>query len=244
VRRGRLTASIAAVVLSVVAGATPSMAAEPNQPPVAVDDPGPACGNGSFGGTFPIPEDPKDPIVLAISCAPLLNDSDPDGDVISPELVTDAAHGTATIWGASDEEFTFATYMPDDDYSTDPGDVPGGVWVSDSFAYRVTDGQGWSNPATYRLWVAPINDPPTFTPGPSVVEATIDAAYSGQWATDIDPGPDEGDQHVGFEVTHVDVTGKAAFRCMGCSLRTPKTRPSGIRTAACSGTTPMLTETT
>jgi hypothetical protein len=192
-----------------VAGALPiaASAAEPNQPPVAVDDPGTACAFPGLGGSYPIPEDPAEPMVLALSCAPLLNDSDPDGDVIVPELVNDASHGVATIWGGSDESFNFATYMPDADYSTDPGDIPGGTWESDAFTYRVSDGQAWSNPASYRIWVAPINDPPTFTPGPAVVEATIGAPYSGQWATDMDPGPNEDDQHVSFEVVDVDVSG-------------------------------------
>jgi hypothetical protein len=188
--------------------AAPVAAADPNQPPVAVDDPSLACGNTGFGGAFPIPEDPKEPMTLALSCAPLVNDSDPDGDVITPELVADASHGAATIWGGSDENFNFATYMPDDDYSTQPGNIPGGAWESDVFRYRVTDGQAWSNPATYRLWVAPINDPPTFTPGPSLVVGTVDGgAHATQWATDIDPGPGEGDQHVSFEVVDIDVTG-------------------------------------
>ena len=80
-------------------------------------------------------------MVIAISCAPLFNDVDPDGDVITPELASDAAHGTATMWGGSDEELNFATYMPDDDYSTRAGNIPGGAWVSDFFTYRVTDGQ-------------------------------------------------------------------------------------------------------
>ena len=202
--RGRLTASIAAVVLATIAVAPPTTAAEPNQPPVAVDDPGEQC--WSPGG-FPIPEDPVEPLVIALSCAPLANDVDPDGDILVPELVSDATHGTATVWGLPDGSWNQATYMPDDDFSTPPdlGPING---VSDSFTYRVTDGQAWSEPAEYRVWVAPINDPPTFTPGPSVVVGTIDSgAYSGQWATDIDPGPGEGDQHVGFEVVDVDVNG-------------------------------------
>jgi hypothetical protein len=208
VRRGRLTASIAAVVLAAVAVVPPTTAAEPNQPPVAVDDPGEACGNDQFGGTYPIPEDPTEPVVIALSCAPLANDVDPDGDILVPELVSDATHGTATVWGLPDGTWDQATYMPDDDYSTRDGNLPGGTWVSDSFTYRVTDGQAWSDPATYRLWVAPINDPPSFTPGPSLVEVDADSGtYSGQWATDIDPGPNEDYQHVSFEVVELDVTG-------------------------------------
>ena len=204
----RIAAAFAAVALAAVAVAPASMAAEPNQPPVAVDDPGAACGSGQFGGTVPIPEDPAEDMVIAISCAPLFNDVDPDGDLMTPELVSDAVHGTATVWGGTDEEFNFATYMPDDDYSTRAGNIPGGAWVSDFFTYRVTDGQAWSEPATYRIWVAPINDAPSFSPGVAVVDVDADSgAYSGQWATDIDPGPNEEFQTVSFEVVDVDVTG-------------------------------------
>jgi hypothetical protein len=200
-------ARLAVALLAVGMLPTAASAAESNQPPVAVDDPGQACGPNNFGGSYPIPEDPIEPMVLAIQCAPMLNDSDPDGDVMTPELVTDASHGAATIAGFSDD-FNWATYMPEDDYFTDPGNVPGGSWQSDAFTYRVTDGQAWSNPATYRLWVAPINDPPTFTPGPSLVVGTADGgAHSSQWATNIDPGPGEDDQDVHFEVMHVDLSG-------------------------------------
>ncbi|HEU5203972.1 MAG TPA: Ig-like domain-containing protein, partial [Candidatus Limnocylindrales bacterium] len=208
VRRGRVTASIAAVLLASVLVVPPTTAAEPNQPPVAVDDPGEACGNDQFGGTYPIPEDPSEPVVIALSCAPLANDIDPDGDILVPELVDDATHGAATVWGLPDGSWDQATYMPDDDYSTRDGNLPGGAWVSDFFTYRVTDGQAWSDPATYRLWVAPINDPPSFTPGPFLVEVDADSGpYSRQWATDIDPGPNEQHQNVTFEVLDVDVTG-------------------------------------
>ena len=89
--------------------------------------------------------------MIALSCAPLANDVDPDGDILVPELVSDATHGTATVWGLPDGTWDQATYMPDDDYSTRDGNLPGGAWVSDSFTYRVTDGQAWSDPATYRL---------------------------------------------------------------------------------------------
>ena len=203
-----ILAPLVAALMAVSMLPLAATAAESNQPPVAVDDPGEACGNDQFGGAFPIPEDPLEPMVLALSCAPLVNDSDPDGDVITPELVTDATHGTATISGASDEEFTFATYMPDDDYSTRDGNLPGGAWVSDFFTYRVTDGEAWSDAATYRIWMAPINDAPTFTAGPSLVEVAPDSGpYSAQWATNIHPGPNEEYQNVSFEVVDVDVTG-------------------------------------
>ena len=103
----------------------------------------------------------------------------------------------------------WALYDPDPDYSTLPGDQPGGQWVSDSFTYRAFDGQAYSEPATMRIWVAPVNDPPTYTPGPGTVEVVEDSGpYQAAWATDVSPGPgvSEAGQAVDFEVTHI-VTG-------------------------------------
>ena len=197
-----------ATLLCLAAVAVPASAADPNHAPVAVDDPNASCGIAAFGGMYPIPEDPKDPAVLAIGCAPLVNDTDADGDILVPELVTDAGHGTATVWGDPAGTWNQATYLPDDDFNTGWGDQPGGSWESDHFTYRVTDGTDWSEPAAYRFWIAPVNDPPTFTAGAALVEAQQDSgAYSGQWATAISPGPYEAYQHVHFEVTKVQVTG-------------------------------------
>src|SRR3954447_1188317 len=197
-----------ASLLSVATVATPSNAADPNTPPIAVDDPNPGCQVAAFGGKYPIPEDPKETAVLALACGPLANDTDADGDHLVPELVADAEHGTAMVWGDPVGTFNFASYLPDDDFNTGWGDQPGGSWDSDRLTYRVTDGTDWSNVATYRVWIAPVNDAPTFTPGPDVVQVGQDSgAYSGQWATDVDPGPYEAYQHVHFEVTHLDVTG-------------------------------------
>ena len=52
-----------------------------------------------------------------------------------------------------------------------------------------------------RIWVAPINDAPTFTDGPpQVVVGEDSGAYSAPWATDVSPGPpSESWQTVHFE---------------------------------------------
>ena len=69
--------------------------------------------------------------MMALACGPLANDIDADGDILIPELVSDAQHGTVTVWGAADGTFDYATYLPADDFNTGWGDQPGGAWDSD-----------------------------------------------------------------------------------------------------------------
>jgi hypothetical protein len=202
----RLFAAMAAVVL--MAGQAPSpVAAADNQPPVAVDDPQPSCLPADlFGGSFPIPEDwigsdPNYPGWFPFygHCLPTANDYDPDGDSLTPELVGQPDHGEAE-WTTFAPELLL--YRRDPDWSTLPGDQPGGSWVSDEIRYRVSDGQAWSNTASFRIWIAPVNDPPTFTPGAATVEAiAYGDPVSTPWATGISAGPaNEAYQHVALEV--------------------------------------------
>ncbi len=164
-----------------------------NDPPVAVDDPGAVCGpssppgNEPFGGAFPLPEDyvgdfpPTDYFILI--CGLLANDSDPNGDPLTWEIYTDPAHGDVIKF---DE--TFFGYRPDPDYSTPPGDEPGGEWISDSFTYRAFDGLSYSEPATMRYWVAPINDAPSFTPGGDIWVVEDSGTYSATVGDRHQPG--------------------------------------------------------
>lgn len=192
------------------ATATATVSVIVNDPPVALDDPGIPCGNlTNFGGAWPIPEDYRGDLanygwfggqvewfILFGSCGLLANDTDPNGDPLTYEIYTQPAHGAAM---KVDESF-FA-YKPDPNWGTLAGDLPGGSWVSDSFTYRAFDGLSWSEPATMRYWVAQINDVPTFTPGPAMVIVQEGVgAYSGQWATEVDPGPYESNQTVHFEL--------------------------------------------
>ena len=169
-------------------------------PPVAVDDPGTQCGGGlpGFGGSFPIPEDWHDPFILTDLCGLLANDIDVDGDGLTWELVDDPTHGEALF--LTDD---MAAYTPDPDYST-----PAGTWLSDSFTYRAFDGTDFSNVATMKFWIAPINDPPTFTPGTIHIDVDEDSgAYEAPWATNVSAGPaNESDQTVTFEIEDLDAT--------------------------------------
>jgi large repetitive protein len=74
----------------------------------------------------------------------LANDSDVDHDVLTAVLVTNPAHGSLTL--KADGSFV---YKPQADYNG-----------SDSFAYRVSDGQLISNVATVTITINPINDAP------------------------------------------------------------------------------------
>ncbi len=156
------------------------------------------------------------------SCAIGANDSDPDGDPLTFELVDPPAHGSAIVTPDG-----FAAYTPDADFSTDPPD-----YASDTFTYVVSDGILTSAPATVPFWVAPINDPPSFTAGSTVTVGEDSGAYAATWATAITPGPaNESAQHVSFTVTS-DATGlfssQPAISSTGTLTFTPTANANGI----------------
>ena len=173
-----------------------------NSPPVAVDDPGAACQSPvTFGGAFPVPEDfinpvppPPDAFIWFGTCALLHNDTDPDGDTLTWDIVTQPANGEVV---KVNEEFFL--YTPDVDYSATDHGLPATDF--DTFTYRADDGFASSSPATMRIWVMPVNDAPTFTEGPEQVVVGEDSgSYSAPWATDVSPGPaSESWQTVHFE---------------------------------------------
>ena len=177
--------------------ATATVTVVVNDPPVAADDPSSACIDpAAAGGSYPIPEDyletgPNgDYFVLNGACLPTANDTDTNGDPLTYVIDSGPAHGQVIT------DATFLAYKPDPDYSTPTGD-----WVSDEITYRAFDGLSYSNPATLKIWVAPINDPPTFSPGGDVTVDEDSGSYSGQWATSISPGPaNESSQTVSFEL--------------------------------------------
>jgi VCBS repeat-containing protein len=75
----------------------------------------------------------------------LTNDSDVDGDGLTPTVVTEPLHGTLTL--NADGSFT---YTPDPDFNG-----------TDGFSYAVNDGTGDSNVAAVTITVNPVNDLPT-----------------------------------------------------------------------------------
>jgi hypothetical protein len=80
---------------------------------------------------------------VALPVAPLLNDTDVDGDSLSVDSFTQPANGTVT-----DNGDDTLTYTPDGDWNG-----------TDSFTYTVTDGQA-TDSATVWVVVAPVNDAP------------------------------------------------------------------------------------
>ncbi|MFY9824829.1 MAG: Ig-like domain-containing protein, partial [Thermoanaerobaculia bacterium] len=95
-----------------------------NRPPVAVDD------------TVTVDED------SSIDVPVLANDSDPDGDILSVESITQPAHGTAIQNGNN------VTYVPNSDYHG-----------ADSLTYVVGDGHLTAT-ATVSITVGSVNDAP------------------------------------------------------------------------------------
>ncbi|MDB4956977.1 MAG: family of calcium-binding protein [Myxococcales bacterium] len=75
-----------------------------------------------------------------------LNASDPDNDPLTFTIVSQPAHGTVAVAG------TTVTFSPAHDYNG-----------SDSFTYRVSDGQLSSGVASVQITVTPVNDPPVAT---------------------------------------------------------------------------------
>ena len=143
-RMRRFVTAATSLCLLFAGAPSPAHAAE-NSPPVAVDDPACLQPPGVFGGSYPIPEDWHDWSVLGIGCGPLVNDSDPDGDPLSVELVGQPAHGEAAV--IENDPTDWLQYRPAKDYSTPGGDQPDGNWLSDSITYRAFDGQAHSNEA-------------------------------------------------------------------------------------------------
>ncbi len=177
-----------------------------NMPPVAVDDPSPACGNTDlWGGSFPIPEDwigfdKGFPgwFPLMGACAPMANDTDPDGDPSDLRARRAARARQGDLRSRTTSPPTTRTRTS----ARSPATRRRGSWVSDTITYRVFDGSAYSNSASYRIWVAPINDPPTFVPGPATVEAfAYGTPVEVPWARDVSPGPaNEAGQTVSFDV--------------------------------------------
>lgn len=115
--------------------------------------------------------------VLVVSAPGILsNDSDPDGDALSAILVNNPQHGTVTL--NANGSFT---YTPDANWNG-----------TDSFAYKVSDGQLESNIATARITVRPIDDDPVAVPDAYTTDedTTLTIAAPGVLGNDYNPdGP-------------------------------------------------------
>jgi VCBS repeat-containing protein len=118
----------------------------------------------------------------------LANDTDPDLDPLTAQLVSGPTHGSLTL--NADGSFT---YIPAADYSG-----------SDSFTYRAFDGQAASNTATVSLSVTAVNDAPTAVADSYFAEAgqTLSVAASGVLANDLNPDGGPFTTQLGTTTTH------------------------------------------
>jgi hypothetical protein len=121
--------------ISQLAGALTITAAPANQPPVAVDD----AGSTPFNAVLNVPA----PGVLA-------NDSDPEGQPLTAQLVSSVSHGALTLSASG-----AVLYVP-----------VAGFSGPDTFTYRAFDGTNQSNVATVTITVG-ANRAPVFTVVPS-----------------------------------------------------------------------------
>jgi VCBS repeat-containing protein len=147
-------------LLSDVTTVTISIAPGPNSAPTAVNN------------SYPMDEDQT--LVRSAAQGVLANDSDPDLDPLTAQLVAGPIHGSLTL--NADGSFT---YVPAADY-----------FGPDSFSYRAFDGLAVSNVATVSLSVASVNDIPTAAADVYFAEAgqTLSvASNSGVLANDSNP---------------------------------------------------------
>ncbi len=136
---------------------------------------------------YTTPEDTK-----KIVAGPGLLENDPHADLLVASLFSAPSHGTVVI--NADGGFT---YTPKPDF-----------FGTDSFVYTAAKKQGVpegiGGNATVTITVTPVNDAPSFSPGPSPVTTTaVSGPYSQLWATNISAGPaNESDQVVNFAVSN------------------------------------------
>jgi large repetitive protein len=122
-----------------------------------------------------------------------LSGSDADGDSLTFSIVTPPAHGSLGTIVSTGPTTADVTYTPALNYNG-----------SDSFVYRANDGNGGTDDANAAITIAPVNDPPSFLAGPTVIVLEDSGLKTvANWATSISPGPaDESAQTVTFTVTN------------------------------------------
>jgi Bacterial Ig domain/Bacterial Ig-like domain (group 1) len=176
----------------------PHQVVVPNSPPNSNDD--------AYSTTEDIPQ-------FSVAAPGVLgNDTDPDGNALQAEKLSDPANGTVTL--NANGGFV---YTPNANFFGD-----------DSFTYRAKDATSASSPSLVRITVQPVNDPPSFQIGTNQsASANAPEQTVADFATAISAGPNE-TQGLQFLVT---VTSGAEFLSVA-----PAISPTGTLTYTPSGT--------
>ncbi len=164
-----------------------------NRPPVANPD------------SYSLLED----TVLTIAAPGVLgNDTDPENNPLTAQLVAGPTRGTLTL-------------NPNGGFTYTPNANANGT---DTFTYNAFDGQVAStSPATVTITITPVNDVPSFTVGPNqTVNEDAGAQTVNPWATSINDGDPEVTQTLTFVVTNN--TNAALFSAA------PAISPTGVLT--------------
>ncbi len=135
-------------------------------------------------------ETPED---TAIAIDVLANDSDADADPLTLDVLGGPANGSVSLemGDAPGEGGPFFTYVPDPDFNG-----------SDSFTYRVFDGNGNRADAAVTITITPVNDAPVAQDDAIAIEAGLDA--SGSVFTDNGAGADTDVDGPNLTVTALD----------------------------------------
>ncbi len=160
---GTVTASILAKAATDAAGNSSTVSTSTDNTVAFILNRQPVAANDSVTTT----ED------TAIIIDPFTNDNDVDGDALTVSGMTLPANGSVVDNGDGT-----VTYTPAPNFNG-----------TDSFTYRASDGNAVSNTAIVTVTVQPVNDAPSFTPGPNLAVEKNSGPYSAVWATASSAGP-------------------------------------------------------
>jgi hypothetical protein len=140
----------------------------------------------ALGGAVSTDED------TALEIEVMANDSDPDGDLLTLDSVTQPSHGTVMTNGDT------ATYTPAANFHGE-----------DSFTYAISDGRGGTSTATISIVVAPVNDTPLAEDDSAFTDEDV-AATIAVLANDSDPDGDALTIQAAGQPAHGTVTSSGA----------------------------------
>ena len=172
---------------SATASVSVTVAAAPsgNQPPVSVSD------------AIVVAEGAVATVLASGATSVLANDTDPDGNPLVAVLVTGPANGALTLSGNG----TF-TYIHN-----------GSETVSDSFAYRASDGLALGNIVTVSITVTPVNDAPVAVADQWMVATDIPRSIG--FATLLANDTDADGDSLTITLAHSPINGSLASQAGG-----------------------------